>query len=77
MAVRLGELLVEADTVDKQLKAMGHRLVELDDDCPTEGCADGPSVPTYAPYGKTYVAGPRPGSGGQPVFQHQARRQMY
>jgi hypothetical protein len=77
LAVRLGEFLVEADTVDKQLKAMGHRLVELDGDYAPGGFADRPSVPTYAPAGKAYVTGhSRPVPAGQPVFQPRARRQI-
>ena len=77
LVVRLGEFLVKADTVDKQLKALGHRLVELDGDFEANGLAEDLRSPTYAPARTAYVpALTRAAPGDQPVFQHRARRQI-
>jgi hypothetical protein len=78
LAVRLGDFLVESDVVDKQLKALGYRLVELYGDGEVDGFdEDAPQVPTYAPVAKTYVPGSnRPAPGTQPVFQHRGPRRI-
>ena len=77
LVVRLGEFLVKADTVDKQLKALGHRLVELDGDFEANGLDEDLHLPTYTPARKAYGPGPsRLLPEGQSVFQHRARRQI-
>jgi hypothetical protein len=57
LAVRLGELLVEVNTIDKQLKALGHRLVGLDADFEADCMPEDRMVSAYQPTSKVYGSG--------------------
>ena len=74
LAVRLGEFIVKSATADKQLKAMGHQLIELEVDSEANELAVDVLPPIYAPASEAYVtASHRPVHYSQSVFVRNQR----